>query len=87
MGFESLHLHYDGVGATPMATFTTTEGDGTALNTLGVGDAEETLTSTDFSLPPVDTGINAIMILISGFFVEGNIMNDGDSRTSIASMA
>ncbi|KAG2178901.1 hypothetical protein INT43_001748 [Umbelopsis isabellina] len=58
-----------------MATFTTSEGDGTALNTLG-GEEEETRACPEFSLPPVDTGINAIMILISGFFVEGNKRND-----------
>lgn len=68
--FEPLQTQSDGAGDISMATLTA---DGYSGPLDPIPDNEEPTSGAEFSLPPVDKGINAIMILVCGFFVEGKL--------------
>jgi len=69
---EPMQAHSDDAGEISMAALQTADGNSGSLDALP--DNEEPTSRTEFSLPPVDKGINAIMILVCGFFVEGKLI-------------
>ncbi|CAO3660887.1 unnamed protein product [Umbelopsis ramanniana] len=66
---EPMQAPSDDAGEISLATLKSADGNSGSLDALP--DNEEPTSRTEFSLPPVDKGINAIMILVCGFFVEG----------------
>jgi hypothetical protein len=72
---EPMQAHSDDAGEISMATLQTADGNSGSLGALP--DNEEPTSGTAFSLPPVDKGINAIIILVCGFFVEGKLIVGG----------
>ncbi|KAG2184006.1 hypothetical protein INT44_009017 [Umbelopsis vinacea] len=72
---EPILVENEGASEISMATFLTAdEGSGSPD---AIPDNEEPTGRTEFSLPPVDKGMNAILILVCGFFVEGNLFDGG----------
>ncbi|KAI8580999.1 hypothetical protein K450DRAFT_198056 [Umbelopsis ramanniana AG] len=66
---EPMIVENDGVGEISMTTLMTADVGSESSDALP--ENGEPPSRTEFSLPPVDKGINAILILICGFFVEG----------------
>ncbi|KAI9286062.1 major facilitator superfamily domain-containing protein [Umbelopsis sp. AD052] len=65
---EPILVQNEGASEISMATFLTADGGSGSPD--AVPDNEEPTGRTEFSLPPVDKGMNAILILVCGFLVE-----------------